>query len=182
MSATWDDEEEQEIEGRGRSARKREAESFALLAERLLEISDAKCESLPVSQKLKEAVVTARVTTASKAKAARKRYLKRLTMLLRRSEAEAEAIEAFLSGADYVAVTGDEAYRDLYALRELLIDSAQYKDALDQVCSTLPHVDLSLVSRLSENLQKAENDKDYRNLYKELRRAADESERDEDDE
>ena len=176
-----DEEEEFEVEGRGRSARKREILSYELLAEKLLEISDAKCEGLPVTDELKKAVFTARETTRSKAKAARKRYIKHLTSMLRSSDAEVDAINGFLAGSDFVPVTGDEAYRDLDALRSQLLDPATYRATVDQVCQQLPHIDLALLSSLSEKLQTQHNDKDYRNLYKELRRAADESERDDTD-
>ena len=182
MSDNWDDEEEEfEVEGRGRTARKREIQSYELLAEKLLEISDAKCKGLPVTDELKKAVFTARETTRSKAKAARKRYIKHLTLMLRTSDAEVDAINGFLAGSDYVPVTGDEAYRDLDALRAQLLDPETYRATIDLVCRELPHIDLALLSSLSEKLQTQRNDKDYRNLYKELRRAADESERDQDE-
>ncbi len=173
-----DEEDEYEPQGRGRSARKREVRGFDLLADELLEITDAKVEKLPVTEELKNALRIARATTAMKAKAARKRYIKHLSSLLREREAEVVAIRNFLSGSAYTQVTGDESYRDLDAMRTSLCDEQSYQATLQDVCAKLPHIDLALLTKLATQLHKEDNDKAFRALYKELRRAADESDRD----
>jgi ribosomal 50S subunit-associated protein YjgA (DUF615 family) len=163
----------EETEGRGRSARRREALSFEAMAEDLVALPAHRCKGLPVTARLKEALDIARDTTA---KVARRRHLRHLASLLRESPLEVEAMQAFLAGKAYVAVRGDEEYRDLAALREGLCTSVSYQETLDLVCQTLPQIDLLHLSRLVDQWHESRDDKTYRAIYKELHRAQEDQE------
>jgi ribosome-associated protein len=175
MATKGSEDEEYEEEGRGRSKRKREVRTFDAMALELLGLSDERCRKLPVTEEMRRGLDEARTT---KSKSARRRHIRYLAGLLRDRHEETEAIKCFLAGVPYTPVTGDESYRDLDAMREALCDRERYAQALDDVCEQLPHIDLVLVKRLAESLHDGENDKNYRALFKELRRAADESDRD----
>jgi ribosome-associated protein len=175
MATKGSEDEEYEQEGRGRSARKREVRTFDVMALELLELSDDRCARLPITDDFKRALTEARTT---RSKSARRRHIRHIAALLRDREDETEAIRSFLAGVPYTPVTGDESYRDLDAMREALCDRETFAQALDEVCEQLPYVDLALVKRLAESLHEGKDDKSYRALFKELRRAADESDRD----
>ena len=171
------EEEVFEQEGRGRSARKRVVRTFDAMALSLLELSDDRCRKLPVTDNLKRGLHDARTT---KSKSARRRHIRHLASLLRDNEAETEAIRCFLAGIPYTPVSGDESYRELDALRESLCKRETFAAGFETACEQLPHLDAALVKGLAEALHEGENDKAYRALFRELRRAADESERDAD--
>jgi ribosome-associated protein len=170
-----DEEEELEEEGRGRSKAKRLVRTFDVMALELLELSDQRCKGMPITDVLKEALHEARTT---KAKSARRRHIRRLAGLLRDRDDETEAIRCYLAGVPYVAVKGDESYRDLDAMRERLCSEDSFALAIDEVSEQLPYVDVALVTRLAKSIHQAENDKARRALFRELRRAADESDQD----
>jgi ribosome-associated protein len=176
-SGSEEDEEEEEFEqeGRGRSARKRVVQTFDVMALELLELSDERCAKLPITDEFKRALHDARTT---RSKSARRRYIRHLAGLLRDRDTETEAIKCYLAGVPYTAVSGDESYRDLNAMREALCDRQTFATALDEVGEKLPHIDIALVKRLAESLHGGEDDKAHRSLFRELRRAADESDRD----
>ena len=172
-----EDEQEEEIEeeGRGRSKRKRLVRTFDVMALELLELSDERCAKMPITDVLKEALHQARNT---KSKSARRRHIRRLAGLLRDRDDETEAIRRYLAGDAFVAVTGDESYRDLDALRERLCSPDTFAQAFDDALEELPHLDVALVTRLAKANHEAEDDKAHRALFRELRRAADESDLD----
>ena len=170
-----EDDKEFEQEGRGRSARKRVVRTFDVMALELLELSDERCSKLPITDELKRALHDARTT---RSKSARRRHIRHLAGLLRDRGDETEAIKCFLAGVAYTPVAGDESYRGLNAMREALCDRETYAVALDELCEQLPHIDLALVRRIAESLHEGEDDKAHRALFRELRRAADESDRD----
>jgi ribosome-associated protein len=171
-------EEELEEEGRGRSKRKRLVRTFDVMALELLELSDERCKKMPITDVFKEALHQARTT---KSKSARRRQIRHLAGLLRDRDDETEAIRAYLAGGAYVAVTGDESYRDLEALRERLCSEESFTEAMHDAVEQLPHLDVPLVTRLAKSIHLAENDKARRLLFRELRRAADESDQDADE-
>lgn len=158
-------------EGRGRSEKRRAAQSFDALAMDLVALSKPRCKGLPVTAALKAALEMTRSTVS---KPAKRRHLRRLSGLLRESELEVAAIHAFLAGEAYVPVKGDEDYRDLAALRDALCAPQTYAEAFEEVCATLKYVDAQLVEKLSHEYHSDGNDKSYRALYKELNRASEE--------
>jgi len=170
-----EDPEQYPREGRGRSARKRLVRTFDVMALELLEVSEERCHKLPIAEDFRKALIEARTT---RSKSARRRHIRHLAGLLRDRDAETEAIRRFLAGEPYVAVVGDESYRDLDALRESLALAEGFAASLEAASHALPHLDLPLVRRLCATLHEGSHDKSYRALYKELRRAADESDRD----
>lgn len=172
-----DEEDEPQKEGRGRSEKRRAAASFDVLAMELTELPKHRCKGLPVTAKLKAALELTRSTVS---KPARRRHLRHLSGLLRDSELEVAAIQAFLAGEAYVPVKGDEDYRDLAAMREALCDPATFAEALESACQSLPHIDAILVQRLATDWHSTQDDKSYRALYKELNRALEEGDDDED--
>jgi ribosome-associated protein len=179
-----EEDQEEEVEeiledGRGRSKRKRHVQTFDVMALELLELSDERCKKMPITDVLKEALHEARNT---KSKSARRRHIRRLAGLLRDRDDETEAIRCYLAGVPFVAVTGDESYRDLDALRGSLCAAESFDEALAHASDELPHLDLPLVTRLSKSVHEEDNDKARRALFRELRRAADESDRDAEDE
>lgn len=169
------EDEEIEQEGRGRSARKRVVRTFDAMALELLEISDERCSKLPITEELKRGLHEARTT---KSKSARRRHIRHLAGLLRDRDDETEAIKCFLAGVPYTPVSGDESYRNLDELRSALCERETFAKALDDTCEQLPHIDLALVKSLAASLHDGEDDKAHRALFRELRRAADESDRD----
>ncbi len=170
-----DDEEQTPQQGRGRSVRKREIADLHQLAQELLTLSDARCAGLPVTEGMKNALAEARAT---KARVARKRSLKYLVGLLRDSELETQSIRNYLAGAAYTVVTGDESSRDLEVLRSGLASADSFENSLERIYEHFPHIDIVLVTRLARALHLGHDDKAHRALFRELRRAADESELD----
>ena len=169
--------EEYEKEGRGRSENRRNAKSFDVLALSLLELTPQRCARFPVSEELLASLKTAHST---KAKAARRRELRRLSGMLRNRPEEAAAIEALLAGQAVTPFAGDEN-APLEKLRELLCDSESFSKALETATESLPQLDVLLVHELCTPLHALDaaarcEKKAYRLLFKELRRASDENE------
>jgi len=177
MTIPPDEEEEFEKEGRGRSENRRLAKTFDVLALTLLGLSPQRCARFPVSQDLLDCLKTAHST---KAKAARRRELRRVSGMLRNRPEEAAVIEALLEGRAASPIAQDENV-PLEALRESLCESNDFATTLERASEELPQLDVLLVRELCASLHALDaaarcEAKAYRLLFKELRRASDANE------
>ncbi len=164
------------MEGRGRAANRRDAKTFDVLALELIELPPDKVARLPVTEELRRTLHDAGHT---KAKAARRRHLRKLAGMLRTSPSEVAAIKAFLAGRTFTRVTGEEENEALEAIRNALCIPENFTDSLHHACEELPALDVLAVRELcialhALDVEAQQQAKSYRLLFKELRRAKDE--------
>lgn len=161
-------EEEIRSEGRGRSAKKREAKAIEELAQRLTEISDSELGKLPKSTELSKEIELARNTRGH---SSRKRQIKHLAGILRGHEAQRLAIEAALDGQAIVQRQETLDFHHLEELRDRLCAKATCEAALAEVRALYPHLDDSKLARLASSVHEHNDKKAAREIFRRLRKA-----------
>lgn len=174
------DDDEAPDRGRGRSENRREARGYDAFALKLAALPVDRAKRLPVSDELRASLKNAQDT---RSKSARRRHLRHLSGMLRSRPEEAEAIEAFLDGRAFTAISGNEDVRHLEEFREELANPDLFSVALDRAAESLPHLDILLIRELCSTLHDLDDalrreHKAFRQLYRELRRASDAVEED----
>lgn len=163
------EEEEVRSEGRGRSAKKREAKAIEELAQRLTEITASELDKLPKSQELDKEIELARNT---KGNSSRKRQIKHLAGILRNHEEQRLAIEAALDGQAVSQRQETLAFHHLEELRDRLCTAATFETALTEVRSTYPYLDAGKLTRLARSVHEHSDKKAAREIFRRLRKAA----------
>ncbi len=166
-----DDEEEYRSEGRGRTAKKREAKAVEHLAQRLAELSDAAVAKLPKNPELKIEIELARNTRGH---GSRKRQIKRLAGVLRSNDEQREAIEAVLDGQAVSQRQETLAFHHLEELRDRLCATATFDAALAELRTTYPELDDGKISRLAHSVHDYGDKKAAREIFRRLRKVAEE--------
>lgn len=165
--------------GRGRTLERQAARDIDKLVLQLIELTRAEILALPVSDDLRRELCVARGLTSH---SARRRQLRYVSGMLRDSELELEAIRRLMVDGVRVAFDPDAEIRRLEELRAGLCDPERYGDALEAACAEFPHLDRMKVKRLAQAVHDdSEDQKSYRELFRTLRRAADEAEQASDD-
>jgi ribosome-associated protein len=165
--------ENEEIEGRGRSAKKREAKSVELLAQKLADLPETELARLPSDPALAKEIELTRQTTGH---SSRKRQIKHLAGLLRRDDEIRVAIETAL---DRQAVSHRQetlAFHELENLRDRLCNKASFAAALQEVRASYPLIDDSKITRLAGSVHEHGDRRAAREIFRRLRAAAEATE------
>jgi ribosome-associated protein len=157
--------EEQEQEGRGRSAKKRAAQAVEELAQELADLPEAERRRLPAEAELAAEIALAAGTHGH---GARKRQIKHLAGVLRRDGEAVEALRAHLDGLHGAQLAERRLLHELESLRERLCDPAQAEAALAAARRTCPEIDAAALSRLSLAAQGGDR-RAYREIFRRLR-------------
>lgn len=158
-----------EKEGRGRSAQKRQAQAVELLAQRLADLPDWELAKLPHDAQLASEIALVRSTSGY---SSRKRQIKHLAGLLRRHDEQRLAIEAALDGQALNQRKETLAFHHLEELRDRLCAPATFTAALAEIRVSYPHVDAGKLSRLAGSVHDHGDKKAAREIFRRLRAAA----------
>jgi len=161
-------EEEYKTEGRGRSAKKREAKAVEKLAERLVDLPETELPNLPLTDDIREELLQTRNT---KGHSSRKRQLKHFAGLLRRDEEAREALQEAMTQFDTKHGQETADHHDLEKLRERLCSPPEHDAALREVAANFPAVDCKALQRLVKSVQHGGDKKAYREIFRRLRDA-----------
>jgi len=160
---------DEEIEGRGRSAKKREAKSVELLAQKLADLPETELARLPGDPSLAKEIELTRKTVGH---SSRKRQIKHLAGLLRRDDEIRVAIETAL---DQQAVSHRQetmAFHDLEELRDRLCVNTSFEAALHEVRTRYPLIDDGKIARLAGSVHEHGDKRAAREIFRRLRAAA----------
>lgn len=163
--------EEIRSEGRGRTAKKREAKAVEELAQRLTEITDSALSKLPKSPELTKEIELARNTRGH---SSRKRQIKHLAGVLRSNEEQREEILTALDGQSVSQRQENLVFHHLEELRDRLCATDTFEAALTEVRTTYPHIDDSKLARLAGSFHEYNDKKAAREIFRRLRKAAEE--------
>lgn len=153
-------------EGRGRSAKKREAQRVESLAKRVIELSQQLCERMGLSDYVLEEIATARDTEG---RGSSKRQLKYLAGVLREVPESIDKIDAFLDGYDQVQYTEKKAFHKLEEYRDRLCAEATHEQALSELSKEMSPADLKPIRGLARSVIKSGDKKASREIFKKLR-------------
>ncbi len=169
----FDEEEDVRQEGRGRSAKKREAKAIEQLAQNLADMPETELSKLRMEPELAREVETARST---KGHSSRKRQVKHLAGYLRRHEEQREAVEATLSGQALSQRQETMAFHHLEELRDRLCVNESFESAINEVRASYPHIDDRKLARLAHAVHENGDKKAAREIFRRLRKAAETTE------
>jgi len=164
----YDEQDDHPQEGRGRSAKKRQAKAVELLAQRLTELSEAELAALPKLPELDKEIELARSTRGH---SSRKRQIKHLAGLLRGLDEQREALAAALDGQEVNKRREVMAFRHLEALRDRLCSRATCEEALQEVRSSYPQLDDARLARLAGSVHEHNDKRAAREIFRRLRAA-----------
>ena len=161
----WLDEEQEEIIWVSKSEIKRDAEALKKLGEKLVDLSEAKLEKIPLEDNLRDAIELAQRLQ----KEARRRQLQYIGKLLR--NVESEPIQEALDKLENKHQQQQAMLHKLELLRDKLIMGGD--EALTQVLTEYPQIDrqhLRTLIRLAQK-EKIQNKppKAYRDIYQYLK-------------
>ncbi len=159
-------------EGRGRSAKKREAKAVEHLAQRLADLSEAELSRLPQEPELTREIELARTTRGH---SSRKRQIKHLAGFLRSHDDQREAIEAALEGQTIGQQQETLAFHHLEELRDRLCSTNTFDHALEEIRSSYPLIDHRRITRLARSVQEHADKKAAREIFRQLRKAQEQS-------
>lgn len=165
----FDEQQEVRQEGRGRSAKKREAKAIEQLAQELADMSEPEFARLSMGAELAAEVETARKTRGH---SSRKRQVKHLAGFLRKHQEERDAIAAAMEGQAVTQRQETLAFHHLEGLRDRLCDANSCDAALAEVRSLYPTIDHGKLARLARSVQENSDKKAAREIFRRLRKAA----------
>ncbi|MFH2005513.1 MAG: ribosome biogenesis factor YjgA [bacterium] len=160
------EEEKHDSEGRGRSAKKREAEEITRLAARAAELSDAVLASLALDEATMAALMQLRQT---KSHGARKRALKYFAGKLRGDEEAREKLQVAMSQLDRAHHQVTAKHHELEKLRERLCSAEEQDAAMQEVVANYPSIDHKALLRLIKSVRHGNNKRAYREIFRRLR-------------
>lgn len=155
-----------EREGRGRSAKRREALAIEALAVRMVESGDAFCTRLPLTDELREDLEKIRKI---KARGALKRQIKHLAGLLRHDPESVAAIQAAFETVGRANRAEKDAFHHIEHLRDALCDPDEFAEALERAADELPGLDRPTFTRLARSVHKTGDKKASREIFRRLR-------------
>ncbi len=158
--------EEPKSEGRGRTAKKREAKVVEKLAERLVDMKESELADLPLSGELRAGLIEVRQT---KGHSSRKRSLKHFAGLLRRDDETREALQQALEQLAMQHGQETALHHDLEKLRERLCSVSEHDAAMREVATSFPAVDRNALQRLIGSVQQHGDKRAYREIFRRLR-------------
>jgi len=159
-------------EGRGRSAKKREAKAVEHLAQRLADLPEAELARLPQEPELAREIELVRTTRGH---SSRKRQIKHLAGVLRSRNDQREAIEAALESQSVSQRQDTLAFQHLEELRDRLCSIGTFDQALEEIRSSYPLIDHRRIARLARSVHENADKKAAREIFRQLRNAQEQS-------
>ena len=156
------------VEGRGRSAKKREAKAIEQLAQRLVDLPEAEIAKLGLNGDLAKELQLARDTRGH---SSRKRQIKHLAGFLRRDDELRENLETTLESVSLAQRREILSFHNLEDLRERLCNPESFQDALDDIGKLYPELDTGKLAGLARSVQVGNDKKAYREIFRRLRKA-----------
>jgi ribosome-associated protein len=157
-----------EIEGRGRSAKKREAKAVEQLAQRLADLPESELAALPQDPELAREIALVRSTSGH---SSRKRQIKHLAGLLRRDDEKREKIAGTLDNQMVSQRQEILAFHHLEELRDRLCSTATFETALAEARTTYPQIDDAKLARLAGSVHEHGDKRAAREIFRRLRQA-----------
>ena len=155
-------------EGRGRSAKKREAKTAEHLAHKLADLPETELSKLPRGPELSREIELARATRGH---GSRKRQIKHLAGFLRNHDDQRVAIEDALQGRAVSQRQEVLAFQHLEGLRDRLCCTADFDQALAELQHRYPTLDHRRISRLARSVHENADRKAAREIFRQLRKA-----------
>lgn len=140
--------EEDFVEGRGRSAKKRAAQEVEKLAQQLAELSDKAAGELPMSDDLRPQLEQALTTRGH---SSRRRAVKHLAGLLRRDPDLCQVLEEHLAGVSAAHWEEQARFHQLEKLRDRLCSQEEAAPAITELMARVPDLDGRELRRLSRS-------------------------------
>jgi len=159
-------------EGRGRSAKKREAKAVEQLAQRLADLPEAELARLPQGPDLAREIELVRTTRGH---SSRKRQTKHLAGFLRSHDDQREAIEAALEGQTVTQRQETLAFHHIEELRDRLCSTGTFDHALEEIRNSYPTIDHRRIKRLARSVHENADKKAAREIFRQLRMAQEQS-------
>ena len=159
-------EQDEPTEGRGRSAKKREAKGVEDLAKRLTELPEPVLFKLPIQESLAKEIELARKTRGH---SSRKRQIKYLAGFLRRHKDECEAIGLALEKQSIVQRFDTFEFHHLEQIRDRLCSKKTFAEELADIQSRYPQMDVRKLSRLAHSVHVSQDKKAAREIFRILR-------------
>lgn len=155
-------------EGRGRSAKKREAKAVEQLALRMVDLPETEIAKLELSPDLDKELQLARNTRGF---SSRKRQIKHLAGFLRRDDDQRTRIEAILDRHSLEQHQEGLQFHNLEELRDRICDPENFAAAMDDVRERYPHLDAKKLAGLARSVHDNRDKKAYREIFRRLRKA-----------
>lgn len=159
-------------QGRGRSAKKRQAKTIEHLAKTLADLPGTELSKLPQEPELAREIELVRTTRGH---SSRKRQIKHLAGFLRRHDDQREAIEAALEGRTVSQRQETLGFHHLEELRDRLCSTATFAQTLEEIRSSYPMIDHRRISRLARSAHGSADKKAAREIFRQLRKAQEQS-------
>ena len=159
-------------QGRGRSAKKRQAKAIEQLAKALAELPETELSKLPQAPELAREIALVRTTRGH---SSRKRQIKHLAGFLRRRDDQREAIEAALAGRTVSQRQEALDFHHLEELRDRLCSTATFVQTLEEIRRSYPTIDHRRISRLARSVHGSADKKAAREIFRQLRKAQEQS-------
>lgn len=154
-------------EGRGRSAKKREAKAVEQLAQLLADLPDAEIARLELSPDLGIELQRARDTRGH---SSRKRQIKHLAGVLRRHDEQRQRLERTLEDFNQVQRQNIHSFHNLEILRDRLCSADDFQAALEDTLERYPHIDAGKLSGLARSVHASNDKKASREIFRRLRK------------
>jgi len=162
----WEENFEDQEEGKSRSQVKREMTALQKLGARLMALPEARLKGLGLSEDLLTAVLLARRITDNEGKRRQVQYIGRLMR-----ETETEAIEALFKELDDGSAAENARFQRLESWRDRLVEGDE--QVLDEIRAEIEAVDAQHVRNLARNAareaSKGKPPKSSRALFRYLR-------------
>jgi ribosome-associated protein len=158
-----------ELEENGRpnkSALKRAAKEVETVAQLAAEQVDALLARLELSDRVREEILLA---SSTQGHGSRKRQIKHLAGLLRKSPDDLAEIQAFLAGTSEQQLAEQAQFHQLEQWRDALCDPETAAVTLDEIVSRYPEVNRDELEKLSRSAQQRDK-KAYREIFRRLRK------------
>lgn len=159
-------------QGRGRSAKKRQAKNVEDLAKALADLSESELSKLPREPELAREIERVRTTRGH---SSRKRQIKHLAGFLRRHDDQREAIEAAMATQTVSQRQEVLGFHHLEELRDRLCNTTTFAQALEEIRSSYPMIDHRRISRLARSVHGSADKKAAREIFRQLRKAQEQS-------
>jgi ribosome-associated protein len=168
------DNEETTFTGPSKSARKRAAKAVEELAVNLVQLGKAQFSRLDLPEEIRKELELARNT---KGHGSRKRQIKHLAGLLRKSEELVEELNAYLEGCSHQQYEDKKRFHRLEELRDGLCDPSRFEEALCQTRELFPTLDTSTLTHLAHSVHAGNDRRAFREIFRLLKAAADSGQR-----
>lgn len=149
-----------------RTKKKQQAKQVEQIAEQLVELSDKQYSQLDLPVLVAQEVALARAT---KGHSSRRRQLKHLAGVIRKSDDVLESLLEQLEGLDQVARGDNKRFHQLEKLRDRLCEEVSFTAAFEDMLELVPEIDRNAISRLARSVQQHDDRRAAREIFRRLR-------------